>query len=190
MTCGTFLRDIYMLSRMKNSVLGRTLGSIKPRTRSRKPVDDVRLLFQSMADRPVRGITQFEQRSEDDNEDLLDVLFTNMDKIQRKRNLKVRITRASVQPAASALLSSCLRDLQGTVKLGDKQCLFELVVAFLGTRFLGVTMPLDSIALDHMMSSFSSELHQAKGIGREDFRNVILGSFVSQNSSCNNFSDN
>jgi hypothetical protein len=52
MTCGTFLRGNYMLSCKKNRILWKEPGYCgdEVRWRQREPIDDVRLLFQSLAE--------------------------------------------------------------------------------------------------------------------------------------------
>jgi hypothetical protein len=191
MTYGTFIRGINKLSDMKHNLRWRDgpyPGAV-PRTRYSKPVDSVRLLFQSMAGKSEQYMETTQPRSEEDDEDLLDVLYMIMARITRKRNPKLRIRRSYVVGAAAALPSSCSRDLQGLVELGDIQCLFELVVSLLKSRPLGTTMPLESTTIDCIMSNFSHRSHQEDGIGWEDFRNVILGSFVSHKRYCDHFAD-
>lgn len=154
MTCGTFLRGIYMMSRCPSSVLWRDYGLIGgvPRTRQRGPVDDVRLLFRSMAGR-IGGIDS--QRTEEDDEDLLDVLFFVMHRVQEERSLKYSSRRETVKMAASALPSSYSRNLRGKVEPEDLRNMFKLVVALLNCRLLGMTTPPGQSVIDRMMSAFS-----------------------------------
>jgi hypothetical protein len=192
LTYGTFIRGINKISGMKSNLHWRDglYPGSQPRTRYRKPVDSVRLLFQSMAWKSEQYMeTTDHQRSEEDDEDLLDVLYMIMARITRKRNPKLRIRRSYVVEAAAELPSSCSRDLRGKVRLGDTRCVFELVTMLLKTRLLGTAMAFSSTAIDCMMSSFSSKSHQEEGIGWEDFRNVILGSFVSHKRTCDHFTD-
>jgi hypothetical protein len=192
MTHGTFIRGINKISGMKHNLRwrDRVLPGEVLRYRPRSPVDDVRLLFQSMATTTEQCVgTSYHQRSEEDDEDLLDVLYRIMARITRKRNPKLRIRRSYVVDAAAALPSSCSRDLQGSVEFEDIRQLFELAVKLPKTRLLGKNMPLASTTIDCMMSNFSTKSHQEEGIGWEDFRNVLFGSSVSYKCSCDHLAD-
>jgi hypothetical protein len=165
---------------MKNRVLWHDYGSLGgvPCTRQRKAVDDVRLLFQSMVKGREEDEKCNEQRSEDDDEDLLDALFVIMHKIHEDRSPKLGTTRASVVQAAAALPSSCSRSLEERVEVRDVRRLLELVVALLDSRLVGTGVRSDSSVVDCMMSAFFSTGSDNRGVGWEDFRDVVLGSFV------------
>ncbi|KAH4236902.1 hypothetical protein HBH69_094720 [Parastagonospora nodorum] len=176
MTCDIFLRSIYMMSRTALSVLWRDYGSIGgvPQTRQRRPVDDVRLLFQSMASE--KDEEDDAARTEDDDEDLLDVLFFVMHRVQEERSPKCSSKRESVKKAASALPSSCSRNLGGTVERGDLRSMLELIIVLLNSRVLGTMAPPNKNVIGCMMNAFMPASSEHLGSEWETFRNVVLGS--------------
>jgi hypothetical protein len=179
MTCGTLLRGIYMMSRMKNRVLGREgVLSAEPRTRKRTPTDDIRLLFQSMASDDSQHLTTPIQRSEDDDEDLVDVLFIVMEEIRRRRTPKLAFRRREVLPAAALLPSSLSRNLGGTVSVQDLRMLLELVARLLKTRLMGTMSLSSSAAAECILGGFLHQSQDTTCILWDTFRDVILESFV------------
>jgi hypothetical protein len=180
MTCGTLLRGIYMMSRMKNRIIWRDYGILReePPTRKRTRIDDVRLLFQSMASNTSSNATHPTQRSEDDDEDLNDVLFIVMEVIRKRRFPRIAFRRHEVLPAAALLPSSLSRSLDGKVSVQDLLVLFELVVGLLKTRIMGTMSVSSSAATECIIGGFFHQPQDASGITWDNFRDVILESFV------------
>jgi hypothetical protein len=76
-------------------------------------------------------------RSEDDDEDLIDVLFIVMEEIRKRRTPKLGFRRREVLSAAALLPSSLSGNLDGAVSVQDLRVLLELVVRLLKTRYMG-----------------------------------------------------
>lgn len=181
LTQGTFLRGIYMISRMKNRVLWKDYGYVggeRP-TRLRLPVDDVRLLFQSLASKSALPTQHKIERNNEDDEDLLDVLFVAIRRVGSQRNPKWGFKRRSVIRAAARLPSSRSRDMQGTISYEDLRCLLELVVAMSSTRIIGLMPPPPATVIDHMLASFFPN-DQKISVNWAVFSDVVLGTFVSR----------
>jgi hypothetical protein len=73
----------------------------------------------------------------------------------------------------------CRDILVGSVLLEHLRCLLELVVALLNARLLGIETSSDSAAIDCIMRSFCSPLNEESSIKWGNYRDVVLGSFVS-----------
>jgi 3'-phosphoadenosine 5'-phosphosulfate sulfotransferase (PAPS reductase)/FAD synthetase len=182
LTCAIFLRGIYMMSRMKQRLFWRDNGTLggEPCTRKRQPSDDVRLLFQSMADNESRTMLPPTQRSDVDDEDLIDVLFTLWDGIRERRNPKLATRRRDVLSAAATLPSSLSRNLEGTLNEADLGFLLQLIVKLLNTRFLN-TMPLSpSDTTGCITEGFSRGLPRWEGVRWDAFHDTVLESLVRQ----------
>jgi 3'-phosphoadenosine 5'-phosphosulfate sulfotransferase (PAPS reductase)/FAD synthetase len=182
LTCAIFLRGIYMMSRMKQRLFWRDTGTLggEPCTRKRQPSDDVRLHFQSMANNELRNMPPPTQRSEVDDEDLIDVLFTILDGIRERRNPKLATRRRDVLSAAATLPSSLSRNLEGTINEADLRLLLQLIVRLLNTRCLN-TMPLSALdTTECITESFFRGLPRSEGVRWDTFRDTVLESLVSQ----------
>lgn len=108
MTCGSFLRGIYMLSKNNHRVLSHQISRWQggePVTRAREPADDTRILFQSIATGNPRTFQNPGHRSEDDDEDLIDVLFRLGETIRERRSPKYGFKRKDVMVATSKIIT-------------------------------------------------------------------------------------
>jgi hypothetical protein len=85
--------------------------------KDRKSADDVQILFQSIATGSQQPLHDPRQRSEDDDEDLIDVLFKLGETINERRSPKFAFRRRNVLPAAALLPSSHSRDRQRSITM-------------------------------------------------------------------------
>ena len=179
MTCEVFLLGIAMLSRTNWSIFWKVHGSVngEPVTRERKPVDDIRVLFQSMAIGASNDVQNPGKCGADDDEDLLDVLVASMGRRATRENTMVTYMRQDFLGVAAALPSSFSRSIHKVVKLEELRLLLELVVV-LSTRFMDESGGSTPGALECLMESFSRHTYDHKDIGWEPFRAVVLHSFV------------
>jgi hypothetical protein len=180
MTCGTFLRGIYMMSRMKNRLLWRQCGILggEPASRERVPIDDIRIFFQSVASDSSQSLTLPTERSETDDEDLIDVLFILMDEIRGRQTPKFALRRRDVLPAVARLPSSLSANIDGAVKVNDLRLLLEPIATLLDTKLLGTMALSTSTAVDCIIGSFLHESPDSTFIRWDTFREVVLESFV------------
>jgi hypothetical protein len=180
LTLNSFLRGVFMTSRMKDLSFWSNYGIAgnEPVTRQRTATDDVRLLFQSIASNNTEALRNPSGRSSDDDEDLLDVLFVVMYDMHYSYSPKRLIRRRDLLQVAATLPSSCSKNLQGSIRQRDLRALLELVFALLNTRLLAVSPPVHSVAIDHIMRSFSNKLGEDVDVGWETFRDVVLKSLV------------
>lgn len=179
MSCDVFLIGIALLSRMRHGILWKDHGFCgqEPVTRERRPVDDIRLLFQSMASGNLHHLRNVDQSSADDDEDLLDVLVAIVGTTFQFRSSKWSYMRRNLLHIAAALPSSYSRDLQVSISLQDLNSLAELVVA-LGTRFVGAMLPSDPAVANCLTKGFCRQLNCDGDVDWETFRNTVLGSLV------------
>ena len=180
MTCGVFLRAVALLSRTRYRVLWRDYGFMGEAavTRQRRAADDVRILFQSVASGDLHHLGSQDQRSVEDDEDLLDALVMVLENtIERQQIAEISYNRESVLQTAAALPCSLPRNLSGFVALGDLRSIFDLI-ASLSTIFVGPMPSHTSSAVDCSMQSFSLRSDGAAHIDWENFCDVLLSAFV------------
>ena len=183
MTCGTFLRGIYMLSKNCHRVLPHEVSRWQggePVTRERGPADDVRILFQSMATGDSRTFQNPGLRSEDDDEDLIDVLFRLGETIRQRRSPKYGFKRKDVVPAASRLPSSCSRSLGGSVSVNDLEILFDLIVSLFNRLSGAAGRPLNQAVVRCIIEGFRQSSGDTASVDWPKFRDTILSSVVRQ----------
>jgi len=183
MTSGTFLRGIYMLSKNNHRVLSHEVSRWQggePVTRERGPVDDVRILFRSMATGNSRTFRNPGLRSEDDDEDLIDVLFRLGEKIRQRRPPKYGFMRKDVVPAASRLPSSYSRNLEGSVSVHDLENLFDLIVSLFNRLFGTAGRPLNQAVVGCIIKGFRRSSGDMASVDWPAFRDTVLSSVVRQ----------
>ena len=175
MTSEIFVIGIAMLSRKRWWLLWKSARKRNglPITRERANIDEVRILFQSMATLLEPDALVTIDRQEDDDEDLLDILFA----IMQKRSLKSCYTRRDVLPGAKALPSSLSRRLYGWIALDDMSALLALSMDLHG-RLLDISSKKTSCVLQGLLGSFSGFSCGNKHIFWEDFADTIYQSFV------------
>ena len=183
MTCGTFLRGIYMLSKNNHRVLShevfRWQGG-EPVTRERGLADDVRILFQSMATGNSHTFQNPGHRSEDDDEDLIDVLFRLGETIRERRSPKYGFKRKDVVAAASQFPSSYSRSLGGSVSVRDLEILFDLIVSLFNRLSGAAGRPLNQAVVRCIIEGFRHNSEDMASVDWPTFRDTVLSSVVGQ----------
>ncbi|KAF2680573.1 hypothetical protein K458DRAFT_311368 [Lentithecium fluviatile CBS 122367] len=174
MTINVFLIGLGMLSTKIWWLLWRkpSLRNGSPVTRKRRPVDDVRMLFQSVAESPESELDGLPSRQEDDDEDLLDVLVT----IMQKRPGRAKYTRADMVPVAEQLPSSCSRRLHGKIHLNELRALLALAMDLCGA-LIDPSPGKMPRALQSLIRSFAPSSCDSEAIGWEPFHTTIIQSF-------------
>ena len=183
MTCGTFLRGVYMLSKNNHRVLSYEVSRWQggePVTRERGPADDVRILFQSMATGTLRTSQNSCLRSEDDDEDLVDVLFRLGETIRERRSPKYGFKRKDVVPAASRLPSSYSRSLGGSVSVRDLEILFDLIVSLFNRLSRASGRSLNQAVVGCIIEGFRQSSGDTASVDWPTFRDTVLSSVVRQ----------
>ena len=178
MTCG-----IYMLSKKNHRILSHEVSRWQggePVTRERSPADDVRILFQSMATGNSRTFQNPGRRSEDDDEDLIDVLFNLGETIRQRRSPKYGFKRKDVVPAASRLPSSYSRNLGGSVSVRNLEVLFDLIVSLFNRLSGAAGRPLNQAVVRCIIEGFRQSSGDTASVDWPTFRDTILFSVVMQ----------
>ncbi|KAF2680444.1 hypothetical protein K458DRAFT_311662 [Lentithecium fluviatile CBS 122367] len=174
MTSDVFLIGIAMLSRKRWWLLWKRypVRNGLPVTRERGPMDEVRILFQSMAKLPGTEMQVLTSRQVEDNEDLLDVLVA----IMQKRPDRATFTRRDLLPIAEALPSSSSRRLHRKIDLDDLRALLTLVMDLYGI-FLDHSPKITSRILESLSRSFSNFPSDSEDIEWGKFNTANIQSF-------------
>ncbi|KAH6865722.1 hypothetical protein BKA58DRAFT_461692 [Alternaria rosae] len=179
MTCGSFLRGIYMLSKNNHRVLSHQVSrwqGDEPVTRAREPADDTRILFQSIATGNPRTFQNPGHRSEDDDEDLIDVLFRLGETIRERRSPKHGFKRKDVISAAPLLPSSYSRSLEGSVSVRDLEVLLDLIVSLISRLFGVAEQPVNQAVVQCIIEGFRQNSRDMTSVEWPTFRDTILSS--------------
>jgi len=199
--CDSFIIAMYMMTGLEQNYFGQRCSYTGICKRQRTEHDRVRLMFQSLA----TGVGQVdnaklsqifggpntdlekntptpETRTDDDDRDLLDVLYATR---RRSRNRKIGCKRTSFRPVALALPSSQSRRLGGFISNEDMQSLLLFLIPLSLGPYTAQPSLLESLhkeAQDSAICLFKA-FHTGKDTERISWRNfedAVSESMVSE----------